>query len=181
MNALAHCVEALWSPRCTPEAAAIAQAGAAAIARSLPLVVDEPDDLAARTAMLEGACLAGRCLHNATMGVHHGLAQLLGGRTGLPHGLANAVLLAHSVRFNAPAVPEAVARIGAALGAPDDPAGAVDRFRAGLGLPGRLSELGVTEEQLEVVARLSQGSPLLAMNPRPVGEDDALGILRAAW
>ena len=40
-------------------------------------------------------------VQNATMGVHHGLAQLVGGRTGIPHGLANAVILTHAVRFNA--------------------------------------------------------------------------------
>ena len=53
----------------------------------------------ARTAMLEGAVLGGRCLQNASMGVHHGLSQLLGGRTGLPHGLVNALVLHHALRF----------------------------------------------------------------------------------
>jgi maleylacetate reductase len=181
MNALAHCVEAVWSRSRTPEAEAIALAGLGRIEGALPRVVAAPDDLEARTAMLEGACLAGRALHNASMGVHHGLAQLLGGRTGLPHGMANAVLLAHSIRFNEPEVPEAVARIGVALGAPADAAGAVDRLRSTLGLPGRISELGIDEAELEVVARLSQGHRTIAGNPRPVTEDDALAILRAAW
>jgi len=156
-------------------------APASAIATALPAVVDRPDDLGARGAMLEGACLAGRCLHNASMGVHHGLAQLVGGRTGLPHGLANAVLLAHSIRFNEPAVPAEVARVGAALGDAADAAGAVDRLRSALGLPASLSELGVDEAELEVVARLSQGHRTIAGNPRPVSEDDALAILQAAW
>ena len=66
--------------------------------------------------MLAGAALAGRCLLNAGMGVHHGLAQLVGGRTGIPHGLANAILLTHAVAFNAEAVPDEVARLGEALG-----------------------------------------------------------------
>ena len=181
MNALAHCVEAVWSTHRTPEAEAIALAGAGRIVRALPQVVVAPDDLEARTAMLEGACLAGRCLHNATMGVHHALAQLLGGRTGLPHGLANALLLAHSIRFNEPAVPDAVARTGEALGAPGDAAGAVDRLRDAIGLPGRLSELAVDEADLDVVARMSQSHGLIGLNPRPVSEDDARGILQAAW
>ena len=181
MNALAHCVEAAWSPFRTPEAAAIALAGASAIHGALPAVVGDPGDLDARTAMLAGACLAGRCLLNAGMGVHHGLSQLVGGRTGIPHGLANAILLAHAVRFNADAVPDDVARIGGALGDPDDPAGAVDRFRESLGLPGRLSEAGVAEDDLAVVARLSQSNHNVARNPRPVSEADALAILEAAW
>ncbi len=181
MNALAHCVEAAWSPLRTPEAEAIALAGAAAISDALPLVVREPDDLEARTRMLEGACLAGRCLLNAGMGVHHGLAQLVGGRTGIPHGLANAILLTHAIRFNEEAVPDAVAALGDALGSPGDAAGAVDRLRRELDLPARLSEVGVGEGELAAVARLSQSNGNVARNPRPVSEADAVGILRAAW
>jgi maleylacetate reductase len=185
MNALAHCVEAAWSPHRTPEAEAIALAGAAAIHGSLPAVVADPDDLDARTSMLEGACLAGRCLLNAGMGVHHGLAQLVGGRTGIPHGLANAVLLAHCVRFNAEAVPDEVARIGTALGTapgtPADTAAAVDALRERIGLPATLREAGVAEEELAAVARLSQSNHNVARNPRSVSEADALAILQAAW
>jgi maleylacetate reductase len=182
MNALAHGVECAYSPVRTPEAEAVALAAVERIAAALPAVVDDPAGLPARTAMLTGAALAGRCLQNASMGVHHGLAQLVGGRTGIPHGLANAVLLAHAMRFNADAVGSAVAgRIGAALGDPDDPAGAVDRLRARLGLPARLSECGVTEADVDAVVRLSQGNGNVRANPRPVSEDDARALLLAAF
>jgi len=181
MNALAHCVEAAWSPRRTPEAEALALAGASRLARSLPLVVDDPDDLAVRGAVLEGAVLAGRCLQNAGMGVHHGLSQLLGGRTGIPHGLANAVLLAHSIRFNADAVPEEVARIGTALGRPDDAAGAVADLAAALGIPARLGDCGVTLEDLDAVARLAPQNHNVQANPKPVGVEEAHDILVAAY
>ncbi|CAN5797143.1 maleylacetate reductase [soil metagenome] len=181
MNALAHCVEVAWSPVRTPEAEAIALAGASRIAGALPRVVDDPADLEARTAMLAGAALAGRCLQNASMGVHHGLAQLVGGRTGIPHGLANAVILAHAVRFNADVVPDAVRRVGAALGRPDDAAGAVADLVARLGLPDRLSACGVTEDDVEAVARTAEGNGSVRANPRPVGEADARAILTAAF
>ncbi len=181
MNALAHCVEAAWSPQRTPEAEAIALAGVARIRAALPAVVRDPSDLEARTSMLEGACLAGRCLLNAGMGVHHGLSQLVGGRTGISHGLANAVLLAHSVRFNGEAVPGAVARLAAALDARGDAADAIDELRDSIGLPGRLRDAGVTQEAIEAVARLSQSNHNVARNPRPVSESDALAILQAAW
>jgi alcohol dehydrogenase class IV len=180
MNALAHCVEAAYSPHRTPEAEAIALAGAHRIHAALPAVVADTSDMDALAAMLEGAALAGRCLLNAGMGVHHGLAQLVGGRTGIPHGLANAILLTHAVAFNEPAVPDAVARLAGALGA-TDAAAAVDGLREAVGLPGRLSEVGVAEDDLEAVARLSQANHNVARNPRPVSEDDALAILRAAW
>jgi maleylacetate reductase len=180
MNALAHCVEAAYSPHRTPEAEAIALAGIRRIHDALPGVVAARDDAAARSAMLSGAALAGRCLLNAGMGVHHGLAQLVGGRTGIPHGLANAILLTHAVAFNAVAVPDEVQQIGIALAA-GDAVSAIDRLREQVGLPGRLSEVGVEEDDLEAVARLSQANANVARNPRPVAEADALAILRAAW
>jgi maleylacetate reductase len=181
MNALAHGVECAYSRARTPEAEAVALACIERVAGALPLVVDDPSSLGARTAMLEGAVLGGRCLQNASMGVHHGLAQLVGGRTGIPHGLANAVLLSSSVAFNTSAVPDAVRRIGAALGDPDDAAGAVDRLRERLGLPAGLSDCGVTGEDLDAVARMAEGNGNVQANPRPVTEADARQILEAAF
>lgn len=181
MNALAHCVEAAWSPRRTPEAEALALAGARRIVAALPLVADDPGDVTVRAAMLEGAVLGGRCLQNAGMGIHHGLAQLLGGRTGIAHGLANALLLAHSVRFNAEAVPDDVQRIGHAIGSPDDPAGAVAALVERLGLPTRLGDCGVTLDDVEAVAQQAPSNRNVAANPRPVTEEDAKGVLLAAY
>ncbi|MGH2687098.1 MAG: iron-containing alcohol dehydrogenase family protein, partial [Actinomycetota bacterium] len=156
MNALAHCVEAAWSPQRTPEAEAIALAGCRIVFHTLPAVVAAPADLDARTAMLEGAVLGGRCLHNAATGIHHGLCQLLGGRTGLPHGLVNALVLPHAVRFMTHDLAAEVRRIGEAIGAPDDPAGAIADLAARLGLPAGLSDCGVDDDDLEAVIRQSQ-------------------------
>jgi maleylacetate reductase len=181
MNALAHGVECAYSPARTPEAEAVALACIRRIAAALPLVVDDPASLAARTAMLEGAVLGGRCLQNATMGVHHGLSQLLGGRTGIPHGLANAIVLSHALRFNADAVPDEVARIGMALGDELDAAGAVDRLRERLGLPPGLSDCGVDDEDIDAVVRQVSGNRNIAANPKRVTEDDARAILEAAF
>jgi maleylacetate reductase len=181
LNALAHCVEVLWSPSRTPEAEGVAVAGARRIAAALPLVVGDPTDVTVRAAMFEGAVLGGRCLQNASMGVHHGLAQLIGGRTGIPHGLANAVLLAHSIRFNADAVPDAVRRLGEAIGAPDDPAGAVAALVEQLGLPSRLGDCGVTLDDVEAVAQQAPTNRNVSLNPRPVSVEDAKGILLAAY
>ncbi|MGH9136960.1 MAG: iron-containing alcohol dehydrogenase family protein [Acidimicrobiales bacterium] len=181
MNALAHCVEVVYSGRRTPEAEAIALAGARRITAALPLVVDDPGDVDVRGAMLEGAALGGRCLQNATMGVHHGLAQLLGGRTGIAHGLANAVVLPHAVRFNQAAVPDELRRLGEAIGAPDDPAGAIAALVARLGLPTQLGDCGVTLDDVDEVARRAPSNGNVANNPRPVSADDAKGILLAAY
>jgi maleylacetate reductase len=181
MNALAHCVEVVYSPHRTPEAEAIGLAGARRIVNALPLVVDDPGDVDVRASMLEGAALAGRCLQNGSMGVHHGLSQLVGGRTGIPHGLANAVILPHALRFNADVVPDEVRRLGEAIGAPDDPAAAIAALVERLGLPTQLADCGVSLEDLDAVARLSQGNRNVQVNVRPVSEDDARSILAAAF
>ncbi|MEA3020767.1 MAG: maleylacetate reductase [Actinomycetota bacterium] len=181
MNCLAHGVEAAWSPYRTPEAEALAISCIERVADALPRVVDAPDDLGARNDMFIAAVLGGRCLHNAQMGVHHGLSQLLGGRTGIPHGLANALILPHAIAFNADAAAEEVRRIGRALGDEGDAAGAAARLRERVGLPHGLSDVGVTDDDIAAVARMSQGNQSVRANPRPVSEADALAILEAAW
>ena len=182
MNALAHCIEAAWSPARTVEAEAVALTGAARIHRWLPEACERPGDLEARSEMLAGAMLGGRALQNASMGVHHGLAQLVGGRTGIPHGLANAVILAHAIRFNADAVGAVTARLAAAFGRSDDDAArAVDELRARLGLPAHLSQCGVTREDIEVIAKASVGNANIGRNPKQVSEADARAILEAAF
>lgn len=181
ITALAHCVEAAWSPRRSPEAEALALAGATRIVGAVTRVDDDPADVDARATLLEGAALASRAMANAAMGAHHGLAQLLGGRTAIPHGVAHAALLAHTMRFNADVVPDAMARLATAIGAEGDPADAVAGLVARLRLPASLSGLRVVAEDLEAVARLSQSHPAVQRNVRPVGEADALAILRDAW
>lgn len=181
MNALAHCVEAAWSASRTPEAEAIAYSGAARVFHALPRVIERPQELEGRSELLAGALLAGRCLQNASMGVHHGLAQMVGGRTGIAHGLANALILAHAVRFNQQAVPDVIARLAMLFGRRDgDAAAAIDELRARIGLPARLAECGVTREDIEAVAQASASNATVAKNPRPVSPADALAILEAA-
>jgi len=181
LNALAHCVEIVYSSHRTPESEAIGLAGARRVFAALPLVVGDPGDITVRESMFEGAVLGGRCLQNGSMGVHHGLAQLLGGRTGMAHGLANAIVLPHAIRFNLEAVPDELRRLGEAIGAPDDPAGAVSDLLVRLGLPTQLGDCGATLDDLDAVARLSQGNGNVKNNPRPVTEDDARAILSAAY
>jgi len=182
MNALAHCVEAAWSPSRTPEAEAIAYAGAARIFHALPRVMERPRDLQARSELLVGAFLAGRCLQNVSMGVHHGLAQMVGGRTGISHGLANALILAHAARFNQEAVPEVLARLALLFGRRDgDAAAAIDELRARIGLPAHLAECGVGRGDIEAVAEASVSNATIAKNPKPVTAEAARQILHAAF
>jgi maleylacetate reductase len=180
MNALAHGVEAVYSPRCTPEAEAIALAAIRRIADAIPRVVDDGDDLDARTDMFAGAALAGRCLQNSSMGIHHALAQMVGGRTGIPHGRANAVLLSKVVAFNELAAPEAVRKIGEALGDGGDAAGAVDRLRERLGLPAGLAAAGVSDDDIAAIAELAMQNFLVQNNVRRASAEEVEALLASA-
>src|SRR5258707_685635 len=81
-------------------------------------------------------------------------------------GLARAIPLTHSLPFNADAVPDAVARIGGALGDDVDAPGAIDRLRERIGLPGHLSECGVSDEDIDAVVRQIGGNHNVQMNPK---------------
>lgn len=197
INALAHCIEALYSITRHPLSTAAALGGLRAIARALPRCHAAPNDLAARTAMLAGAHLAGSSLASAAMALHHGLCHVLGGTAGVPHGIANSIILPHAMRFNADALvppppaeawgvlasaaldlPPAASPQSAALAAADR----VYELIAQLGLPQHLRQAGVSEADLPRLARLAFESRTVQNNPKPIGGPEVLeGLLRAAW
>jgi maleylacetate reductase len=177
MNAVAHCVEALYAPDATPVGSLMAEEGMRCLARGLPASIADPNDIGARSIALYGAFLAGSALAATTMGVHHRICHVLGGTFGLPHGDTNAVMLPHVVRFNAQAAPDALERVASALSHTDAVA-AISDLRASLGAPSSLEQLGMDEHDLEEAARLSVDPP--PANPRPVHRDDVLGMLREA-
>jgi maleylacetate reductase len=192
INALAHCLEALYSLTRNPLASAAARAGIRAITRTLPRCVADGGDAAARAEMLEGAYLAGTALAAVSMALHHGLCHVLGGSAGVPHGAANAIILPHALRFNAEVAAPQLADAGEAMGVPvaglpaDAAAGRavafVDDFIAGLGLPRRLRDVGVAEGDLPQLAALAFQSRTVHSNPRPIADAARIEtLLRAAW
>jgi maleylacetate reductase len=152
MNALAHCVEALYGPRANPVTALLALEGIRALHRSLPAVCATPGDLEARTDALYGAYLAGTALATAGAGLHHRTCHVLGGMFGLDHGDTNAVVLGHALAYNAPAIPEALARIECALGRGDAP-GALFDLAAAVEAPTSLAAIGMPADGLDEATR----------------------------
>src|SRR3989440_12434082 len=116
INALAHCIEALYSLTRNPLSTAAATSGVHAITSALPRCYAAGDDLEARSEMLMGAYLAGTALSSVTMALHHGLCHVLGGTAGVPHGLANAIILPHAMRFNLDVAAQQLAPAAAAMG-----------------------------------------------------------------
>jgi maleylacetate reductase len=180
MNALAHCAEALYVQEHNPAADEHALAGARLIAEWLPRVVSAPRDLEARTELLRGACHGGAALAGSMLGLAHAMAQAVGGRYGLPHGTLNGIFLPPALRFNAAFAPDAVARFGEAVGAPDDPAGRVETLAALAG-PTRLRDLGVPEADLPglAVAAAERGGNLA--NPKPASPDEIEQLLHVVY
>jgi alcohol dehydrogenase class IV len=179
MNALAHCAEAYYHPDRTERAERHADTGATAIGYALPLVARRLDGIYGRTRLLEGAMRAALALAESGLCLGHAMAQALGGRYGLPQGSTNAVCLPAALRFNAAAVPDAVARLGEALGGGD----AANRVAelARLGGFGRLRDLGVPEDDLDDVAEAVVVRRGALENPRPVTVDEVARLLRSVW
>lgn len=179
MNALAHCAEAYYHPSSTEIAARNADTGATAISYALPIVAERLDGIYGRTRLLEGAFRAALALAESGLCLGHAMAQALGGRYGLPQGTTNAICLPAALRFNAEAVPDAVARFGRALGA-HDPVARVEEL-ARLGGFERLRDVGVPEAELELVAEAVVARPGAQANPRPASAAQVAELLRTVW
>jgi maleylacetate reductase len=180
MNALAHCAEALYVQGHNPAADEHALAGARLISGWLPRVAAAPRELEARTELLRGACHGGAALAGSMLALAHAMAQAIGGRSGLPHGTLNGICLPPVLRFNAPLAPDAVARFGAAVGDPGDPAGRVEALAALAG-PTRLRELGVPEADLPGLAVDAAGRGGNLANPTPASPDEIEQLLREVY
>jgi maleylacetate reductase len=191
INALAHCVEAVYSITRNPVSSAAALEGAKHIYHSLPRCFDAGSDVDARTELQLGAHLAGFALASVAMGLHHGLCHVLGGTAGVPHGIANAIILPHAIRFNADVCARELAQIAAAIGISregrdgagmaSDAAGAVYAMVAQMKLPQHLREADVKEDDLPRLAGLAAASRTVQNNPKPIDAAQVEAILRAAW
>jgi maleylacetate reductase len=181
MNAIAHCVEALYAPGRSPVPSAIALEGIRAMAEALPAAVEAPEAIEGRSGALYGAYLAGAAFAVAGSGLHHKICHALGGAFDLPHAETHSIVLPHVVAFQQPAPAAGMDRVAAALGAgPGQAAAALHGLAAGMGLPLALRDIGMPADGAEqVVPQILESVP--ADNPRPVDADDVRAILAAAY
>ena len=168
MNALAHGMEALYTPLANPVAERAALRGAELIASDEPAL---------------GAFLCGWASGMTGFAVHHATCQLLVRTAGSPHAQTNAVMLPHFARMMAGRVPGVMGELASALGDPDgDPEAAAGRAAKLSARSGhtRLASLGVDEEHLPPVAAAVMQHPALGNTPDPPDEDELLALLRDA-
>ena len=178
MNAMAHCVEALYAHDGNPIVTLMAAEGIRALARSLPVVVTQPENLEARSDALYGAWLAGLVLGQAAIGIHHKLCHTLGGTFNLPHAEVHTVVLPHATAYNRDFAPEAMRIAAEALGARDAAQGIFDLI-ATIGAPRALKDIGMPPDGIERAAELATQNQY--PNPRPIEIGPIRELLRNAY
>jgi maleylacetate reductase len=182
MNALAHAVEALYTPMANPVATDAACRGAAFI--SLALRTDSEIELRTDPSTLAlGALLAGYASGSAGFAVHHAVCQTIVRTAGTPHAYTNAVMLPHFVRMMVPRAPAEIRLLGAATGASVDGADRVPDHIAELAARAevkRLSELGVERAALDEVVEAALAHPALGNTPDPPDREELRAVLEGA-
>lgn len=176
LNALAQAVANV--PSNDADVAAMALEAVRLISRHLPIVVNNPAAVDARSELLWGACLAGGALGAGTTGLHHRLCHILGGTFGTPHAETHAVLLPHSVACNAAATGQAVRKIAEAMGVADAAIGIFELAEA-IGAPRALKDLGIEPGDLERVVAIAMETPI--SDAAPVTEPALRKLLEDAF
>ncbi|CRL62492.1 1,3-propanediol dehydrogenase [Proteus penneri] len=191
MDALTHAVEAYISKDANPVTDASAIQAIRLISRNLRQAVALGTNLKARENMAYASFLAGMAFNNANLGYVHAMAHQLGGLYDMPHGVANAVLLPHVLRYNLIANPEKFADIAEFMGenvaglsvmdAAERAIAAIARLSADIGIPQHLGELGVKESDFPYMAEMALKDGNAFSNPRKGNEKEIIEIFRQAF
>ncbi len=186
IDALTHCIEELISPREHPTIEAIATGGIRRIAKDLPLVLQEPENIQARQDMQVSAMMGGIGFEKG-LGVIHSLSHAIGALHPIHHGLLNGVLLTHALRFNREHIsPSALSLLLSSLGlAPDaDLSAGIDWIEGHIEnwkIPTTLRSLSIPEEDKEEILARSLDDHCHLTNPRPCKPEDFEELWEMAW
>jgi len=190
MDALTHAVEAYVSTAATPVTDACALKAIELVSQNLRAAVANGGDMIARDNMAYAEYLAGMAFNNASLGHVHAMAHQLGGFYDLPHGVCNAILLPHVERFNMMAKMYRFIDIARTMGeiveglspraAAEKAIDAIKVLSKDIGIPSGLSELGVKEKDLRIMAENAQKDACGLTNPRCPSLEDVINIYKAA-
>ena len=178
MDAFAHCLEAYCSPFYHPMSQGIALEGMRLVNENLRRVVAAPDDLAARGHMMSAAAM-GAVAFQKGLGAVHALSHPVGALYDTHHGMTNAVVVPAVLRFNRAAVAEKLGRAADYLGVKGGFDGFLDfvlRLNADLGVPERLSALGVGRDRIGQMAAMAIEDPSAGGNPVPLTLEAAMRL-----
>jgi alcohol dehydrogenase class IV len=192
-DALIHAIESYVARGANPVSQMYALEAISLIGENIRTAFYYGDDLDARAAMLRGSFLAGYSLANAGVGAVHGLSYPLGGEYGIPHGLANSLLLPAVMEFNLPAALEKFADIAIALGedingktlneAAESAVSAIRQIYQDVMFTERLQDFNIPESAFRPMAEktLVGLKRVFDNNPRPVSLEDAVEIYRKSF
>lgn len=195
VDAMVHAIESYASANANnnPISQLLARQALRMLGANIEKVMETPQDIEARSAMLLGATLAGQAFGNSPVAAVHALAYPIGGTFHVPHGVSNALILPHVLRFNAPAAYQPYSDIAAdAFPHLDNVAAGearcarfideIDNLIAKVKIPSRLRDVNIPEDAIDKMAGDAMlQSRLLVNNPREVTQEDARMIYRAAW
>ncbi|KUK55432.1 MAG: Iron-containing alcohol dehydrogenase [Atribacteria bacterium 34_128] len=190
MDALTHAVEAYVSTIATPVTDSAALKAIDLVSQYLRPAVANGENMEARDKMAYAEFLAGMAFNNASLGYVHAMAHQLGGFYDLPHGVCNAVLLPHVVRFNMLACPERFVDIAIAMGenaeglstmeAAEKALEAIQKLSKDIGIPPGLKELSVKEDDLLTLADNAMKDACGLTNPRKATKEEIIQIYKNA-
>ena len=183
MDALTHAIESIISVFASPFSDALGLEAIHMITRHLPPAVRSADK-EARASLLYASCLAGMAFNSARTGLVHGMSHPLSSYYGVPHGMANAILLPYVLAFNAPTCEGGLARIAGAMGQPAQAQAAIEavcRLSAEVGIPARLGQVQVDETFIPNMAQdaFESGNAQL-INPRKPTLAEVIELYRQA-
>ncbi|MDQ0170197.1 iron-containing alcohol dehydrogenase [Paenibacillus tundrae] len=188
MDALTHAVEAMVTPGGFTVTSATAAAAVELIFEYLPRAVRDGGDLEAREHMTYACFLGGIAFNNAGLGYVHAMAHQLGGVYDLPHGVCNAMLLPYVEEMNAKHVPGKFRHIAKAIGMnvqgkSDEQCSeyvieAIRQLSKEVGIPEKLSELGVNDLDIELLADNAMKDACAPGNPYQPSKDEVMELFR---
>ena len=191
MDALTHAVEAYVSTNATPITDACAEKAIELISKYLKRAVEDGNDIEARDMMAYAEFLAGMAFNNASLGYVHAMAHQLGGFYDLPHGVCNAVLLPHVQEFNSKVSAERLKKVASIMGEYvngfSNEEGAKACIRAikdlskSIDIPSGLSDLGVKEEDFNILAENALKDACGLTNPIVATHEDIVQIFKNAY
>jgi maleylacetate reductase len=177
LNAMAHAIEGLYAQDRNPISSLMAVEGLRAFARSLPRIVEAPEDPEARSDALYGAWLCGTVLGTVGMALHHKICHTLGGSFDTPHAETHAIMLSHTAAFNARAAQSGLAPVAEIFGG--SVGGGLWDFAKATGAPLSLRDFGLTEADLDRAADIAVENPY--WNPQPIDRRSIRQLLQDAW
>jgi alcohol dehydrogenase class IV len=191
IDAFTHAVEAYLSTQAHPVSDMYALEAIEMISRNLPLAYANGDNLEARSAMLLGSLLGGKALATAGVGLVHAMAYPLGGMFGIPHGLANAVLLPYVIEYNLIGNPGKYAAVAEVMGydTTDLPvreaaAAAVEaifNLNSDVGIPSSLADLEIPADRIPEMADIALTVAVpVKNNPRKPTRDEVIAVYQNA-